>query len=141
MNVSHISFGRPWLKRLKVITDHANNTYTFKWNECRIQLKPMETPSLSPQASPSASPHTITMRKFEVESKETRCYVCLVTKQVIESKEHSRPSIPLEVQPVLNGFYNVIPKELPNELPPMQDIQHAIDLTPLWLSNEPIRTC
>ena len=32
MNVAHILFDKPWLKLLKVITDHADNTYTFKLN-------------------------------------------------------------------------------------------------------------
>ena len=31
---------------------------------------------------------------------------------------------------MLNEFFDLIPTELPNELLPMQDIQHAIDLTP-----------
>lgn len=31
MNVTHILFGRPWLQKLKVITDHEHNTYTFNW--------------------------------------------------------------------------------------------------------------
>ena len=31
---------------------------------------------------------------------------------------------------MLNEFSDLIPDELPNELPPMRDIQHAMDLTP-----------
>lgn len=130
MNVAHILLGRPWLKRLKVITDHADNTYTFKWNGCRIQLKPMETPFSAKQATPTASPHIITICKFEVESKEQGLMYALVTKQVTDSKEDSKPSIPPEVGPLLNDCSNLIPEELPNELPPMRDIWHAIDLTP-----------
>ena len=35
-----------------------------------------------------------------------------------------------EVRSVLQEFQDVFPKELPNQLPPMRDIQHAIDLVP-----------
>ena len=82
LNVAHILFGRPWLKRLKVITDHANNTYTFKWNGRRIQLqlKPMETSFYAKQAIPTTSPHILTMCKFEVERKEQGVIYALVTK-------------------------------------------------------------
>ena len=31
---------------------------------------------------------------------------------------------------MLNEFSDLIPDAFPNELPPMRDIQHAIDLTP-----------
>ena len=46
----------------------------------------------------------------------------LVTRQVTESKEDSKPPTPQEVQPLLNEFSDLIPDELPNELPPMRDI-------------------
>ena len=84
--LAHILFGRPCLKRLKVITDHADNTYTFKWNGHQIQLKPMETPFLAKQATPSTSPHILTMQKLEVESKEQSVMYALVTKHVTDSK-------------------------------------------------------
>lgn len=59
------------------------------------------------------------MCKFEAESKEYGVMYSLVTKQVIESKEDLEPSIPQEIQPLLNDFYDLIPKQLPNELPPL----------------------
>ena len=89
MNVARIILGRPWLKRLKVITEHADNTYTFKWNGRRIQLKPMETPFYAKQATPIAFPHILTMCKLEVESKEQGVIYALVTKQLTNSNEDS----------------------------------------------------
>uniref|UniRef100_A0A2N9HIL9 CCHC-type domain-containing protein n=1 Tax=Fagus sylvatica TaxID=28930 RepID=A0A2N9HIL9_FAGSY len=35
-----------------------------------------------------------------------------------------------DAQPILKEFCDIFPNELPNELPPMRDIQHAIDFTP-----------
>ena len=90
----------------------------------------METPFFAKQTPPTASPHIFTMRKFEVESKEQGLMYALVAKQVTESNEDSKPPTPREVQPLLNELSDLILDELPNEFPPMRDIQHAIDLTP-----------
>lgn len=70
------------------------------------------------------------MHKFEAESKEQDVMYALVTKQVIESKEDSKPSIPQEIQPLLNDYYDLISEELPNELLPLRNVQHAIDINP-----------
>ena len=37
---------------------------------------------------------------------------------------------PEEVKSVLKEFKDVFPEKLPNHLPPMRDIQHAIDFVP-----------
>ena len=39
-------------------------------------------------------------------------------------------TIPSEVTPVIEEFSDVFPEDLPNKLPPMRNIQHAIDLVP-----------
>ena len=38
--------------------------------------------------------------------------------------------VPLEVKNLLDDFVDMVPDELLNELPPLRDIQHAIDLVP-----------
>ena len=51
----------------------------------------------------------------------------LVVKEVaLDSFEEPRK----EVRSMLQKFQYVFPKELPNQLPPMRDIQHAINLIP-----------
>ncbi|XP_020257552.1 uncharacterized protein LOC109834065 [Asparagus officinalis] len=51
----------------------------------------------------------------------------LITREV--AKE-SNTSLPPEVTPMISEFANVFPEDLPEKLPPMRDIQHAIDLVP-----------
>ena len=51
----------------------------------------------------------------------------LVTKEI--TKE-SNTAIPSEVTPVIAEFADVFPEDLPDTLPPMRDIQHAIYLIP-----------
>lgn len=38
--------------------------------------------------------------------------------------------VPSAVRPILEEYQDVFPDDLPNELPPLRDIQHVIDLVP-----------
>lgn len=50
----------------------------------------------------------------------------MVAKQVAE--DTPTPSIPQEVEPLLQKIADLVPDKLPKELPPLLDMQHAIDL-------------
>ena len=52
----------------------------------------------------------------------------LVTKGV--PSDSSIVDVPLEVNNLLDDFVDMVLDELPSELPPLRDIQHAIDLFP-----------
>ena len=51
----------------------------------------------------------------------------LTAREVIKTPDSI---IPLKVTVVIEKFSDVFPEEPPNRLPPMHDIQHAIDLIP-----------
>ena len=55
-------------------------------------------------------------------------FLALVAKEV--SSDSSIVDVPLEVKNLLDDFIDMVPNELPSELPPLKDIQHAIDLVP-----------
>jgi len=48
----------------------------------------------------------------------------------LEVPKESITSIPCEVAPMIDEFADVFPEDLSDQLPPMHDIQHAIDLIP-----------
>ena len=54
-------------------------------------------------------------------------FMILAAKEVVKTPNST---IPPEVTLVIEKFSDVFPEELPNRLPPMHDIQHAIDLVP-----------
>jgi len=45
-----------------------------------------------------------------------------------EAEQETKSQIPRHIRPILKEFSEVLPKELPGELPPMRDIQHIINL-------------
>lgn len=59
--------------------------------------------------------------------KEDPIVYALVAKEV--PKEETL-DIPQAVEPNFKEFQDVFPEDLPHELPPMRDIQHAIELVP-----------
>ena len=54
--------------------------------------------------------------------------LALVAKEV--PSESLSFDVPLEVKILLDDFVDMLPDELPSKLPPLRDIQHAIDLVP-----------
>ena len=64
--------------------------------------------------------------KFLVESKETKQQFSLVVKE----KVGATIEVPEKMKPMLEEFQRIVHDELPNELPPIRDIQHDIDLIP-----------
>ena len=69
----------------------------------------------------------ITTKAFEMVAAQESVVFALVAKELNgEAREEQLE----EVKSVLQEFKNVFPKELPDHLPPLHDIQHAIDFVP-----------
>jgi hypothetical protein len=64
-------------------------------------------------------------REFIAEMLSSKVVYLLLNKE--SSKEEELPE---EAKGLVEEFANVFPGELPDELPPLQDIQHQIDLVP-----------
>ena len=128
MKVTHILFGRRWLKKLNVVIDNDTNTHTFMWKGNKTRLWPLPPQHSAKAPKEAATPQILTMSKFEQESRDQDLMYALVIRQVTDDSPHE--SIMVEVKPLLQHFTDLIPDELPNTLPPMRDIQHAIDLLP-----------
>ena len=75
---------------------------------------------------PEHNLHILKCKKFERERIEIGMCLALVAKEV--PSDSSSVDVPLEVKNLLDDFVDMVPDELPSELPPLRDIQHAIDL-------------
>ncbi|RVW97795.1 Retrovirus-related Pol polyprotein from transposon 297 [Vitis vinifera] len=130
IKVSHILLGRPWLFDRKVQHDGYENTYALIHNGRKKILRPMkEVPPIKKSDENAQPKKVLTMCQFENESKETKVIFVLMARKVEEFKEQDK-EYPANARKILDDFSDLWPAELPNELPPMRDIQHAIDLIP-----------
>ena len=132
MDVTHVLLGRPWLYDLNVTNFGKDNIYSFKYKCKNIILRPAKPKDCNGKRDISKLPernlHILKCKKFEREGFETGMCLALVAKEVPSNS--SIVNVPLEVKNLLDNFVGMVPDELPSELPPLRDIQHAIDLVP-----------
>lgn len=72
----------------------------------------------------------LSRREIERESQEFDIVLAMVCKGGIEFPIESNGSLPSQINQLLQEFQEITPDELPDELPPMRDIQHTVDLIP-----------
>lgn len=126
MDACHLLLGRPWQYDRQVLYDGYANTYSFVKNGVKIKLAtlpPSELDKNKNEVKPLVSLITKQQLKEAVEEVQTMSFILL-----FESNKET--PIPDEFKPLLEEFPDVVPEEIPSGLPPMRDIQHAIDFIP-----------
>ncbi|GJS91684.1 reverse transcriptase domain-containing protein [Tanacetum coccineum] len=119
MDAAHILLGRPWKFDKKTKHEGFQNTYSFKKDGVNITLVPFY--SRQTQADGS----NLFMKKTDFEGLvKTSPY--MFTLVVVEENKIINGA-PLQVQPLLKEFADVIPDDIPLGLQAMRDIQHCID--------------
>ncbi|XP_010245764.1 PREDICTED: uncharacterized protein LOC104589222 [Nelumbo nucifera] len=139
MDACHILLGRPWQFDADAKHLGRKNTYQLEKEDMRYTLLPMvENNQTKTSKVEERNFLTITHRysKFVRECKDTHEVHLLVIKGESMSEPLGENKIPVEVQGLLDEFHDVVPDELPNELPPMRDIQHHIDFVPGYVVNK-----
>jgi len=125
MKACHILLGRPWLYDRRVSYDGYSNTYSFSFDGHKIILQPLKIDEF--EGNKPTESRVLTLQKFTTACKETGVVLLLISRTV--PVEAERP-VPQEVKRLLAEFVDLVPDELPKILPPMRNIQHAIDLVP-----------
>ena len=132
MNVAHVLLGCPWLYNLNVTNFGKDNIYSFKYKGKNIIFRPAKPKDYNGKRDTSKLPernlHILKCKKFEKGGFETGMCLELVAKEV--PSDSSIVDVPLEVKNFLYDFVDMVSDELPSELPPLRDIQHAMDLVP-----------
>lgn len=158
MNVTHILFGRPWLFDCDVYHCGKENTFHFMWKGSDITLHPKSHDELKKMnagnlnvgekatkaASPKLKSHKsdqqpkderkvlqlLTKKRFLHESKECGAIYAVVARKTAQDTNMAARTIPKELKELLEDFSDIAPDDLPNILPPMRKVQHAIDFVP-----------
>ena len=140
MDACHILLERPRQFDQKTTHDDWRNTYSFQMCDAKIALAPMKDsrepaikrvtdkpkPNLEEGKSETkVRSSLLSMSSFLKEVEETQELYALVSTIGINDN-----STPVVVEPLLQEFKELFPKELPPGLSPMRDIQHHIDLIP-----------
>ncbi|WKA05219.1 hypothetical protein VitviT2T_023197 [Vitis vinifera] len=66
---------------------------------------------------------------LKMRARKLKLFFFLMARKVEEFKEQDK-EYPTNARKILDDFSDLWPAELPNELPPMRDVQHTIDLIP-----------
>ncbi|KAL5576107.1 hypothetical protein UlMin_017806 [Ulmus minor] len=106
MDTCHVLLGRPWQFDRDVTYKGNANTCSFNWHGREVILLPN-----SSKVSKLKIPQT---------------HLALVIKEITQCL--FADSLPAVIAHMLKEFRDIIPDELPSNLPPMRSIQHNIDL-------------
>ncbi|XP_062164932.1 uncharacterized protein LOC133871509 [Alnus glutinosa] len=96
----------------------------------KLVLKPMNVQEFEQPTAESqiVEVRVLTLCKFTVACKECGLYIALGAYP--SASIQARYVLPTEIEDMLKEFQDVMPGEFPRNLPPMRNIQHAIDLFP-----------
>ncbi|XP_038683092.1 uncharacterized protein LOC119983499 [Tripterygium wilfordii] len=138
MTACHLLLGRPWLYDHDVVYRGRANTYTFVDNGRKFTLRPMrpgttiptKVPSVQePKVEPTSESPVLTLSQFEEAFHESQ--MCLLLVVQTASKQSDDTGVrSVVLTKLLEEHASLMPDELPDQLPPMRSIQHAIDLVP-----------
>lgn len=122
MDACHLLLGRPWQFDRAVFHDGRANTYSFLFLNKKIVLLPSHA-----KVSSDANTHIsfLTHAPFEAAMNESGMVYLLLASPFALSQD-----VPPSVQTLLHQFRDVFQNDLPDELPPLLDVQHCIDLIP-----------
>ncbi|GKU89837.1 hypothetical protein SLEP1_g3923 [Rubroshorea leprosula] len=124
MDACHLLLGHPWQFDRKAIHDSHANTYSFVKDGVKVKLTPLKPEeTLENKDEDKALISRSTFQKLHQESK----IACLL---LLSKINDANCPFPEEIRSLLEEFSDVVPNEIPLGLPPMRDIQHAIDFIP-----------
>ncbi|KAG7552856.1 Reverse transcriptase domain [Arabidopsis thaliana x Arabidopsis arenosa] len=138
MDACHLLLGRPWQYDRRVSHDGFTNNHSFSYEGKRITQIPSQSASeplvsiqdIEKPISTQANQKPVlflSKTQFYDEIQSADISFMLILKEQTPSLASTTP---VEFHELLQEFNDVFPKELPEGLPPLRDIQHCIDLVP-----------
>lgn len=93
----------------------------------RVHSHPLARYSVAPKQPPKTPSYFLSSREFEQEVEEEGCAYALIIRHAATSVKTTSNE---KLEALMKEFEDVFPKELPQGLPPLRGIEHAIDLVP-----------
>lgn len=130
MDVCHILLGRPWQYDNDITYRGRDNVIMFTWGTHKIAMAPVKDfGSVTKEKKSSFLVMSHDDTELDKAVKESKCFYPIVIKGLM-SAVTEETTTPREVLEILEDYKELVAEELPNDLPPMRDIQHHIDLIP-----------
>jgi hypothetical protein len=123
MDACHLLLRRPWQYDRNAHHNGRKNTYSFLVDNVKLTLLPNQGDITKPPKEVGQT--LLAKREFIREMLDTDQVYLLYGKECSLMK-----IVPEAVMGLLEEFAYVLPKDLPEELPPLRDIQYQIDLVP-----------
>ncbi|XP_028550837.1 uncharacterized protein LOC110096704 [Dendrobium catenatum] len=128
MDVCHIILGRPWQFDMGAVYDGRANTYTFEWKQRKIRLLPRSVVDGDKESPDKSTMFVVSGPSLLSSWKESSWMLALVAST--SQANAGTADFPTAVHDILQNYKDVWPEALPNELPPLRNLQHQIDLQP-----------
>ncbi|XP_057250700.1 uncharacterized protein LOC130591405 [Beta vulgaris subsp. vulgaris] len=134
------------VSKLNLITRAHHKPYKLSWLDDstgmrfkRVRLHPLNPTQVAPKQQPKTPSYFLNAKEFEHEVEEKGYAYALVVRQVTTSIKVPNND---QLETLMHEFKDVFPEELPQGLPPLRGIEHAIDLVlGAPLPNKPAYRC
>eukprot|EP00253_Pinus_taeda_P005681 PITA_05681 len=129
MDVCHILLGTPWKYDIGAMHDGKRNTYKFEKDGVNHTLLPLLEEGGPGQKT---DPKTLLLggKEYLKQMKEGEVSYAVICKPKVITTSTKVSDLPIEIQEMLENYYDIIVDNFPNELPPIRRISHHIDLIP-----------
>ncbi|XP_048494458.1 uncharacterized protein LOC125494738 [Beta vulgaris subsp. vulgaris] len=127
MSACHLLLGRAWQFDRNVIYKGESNVYPMLVSSKRVCLHALAPHLVAPKQTPKTPSYFLSSREFEQEVEEEGYAYAFIVRHVATSVKTARNE---KLESLMKEFEDVFPKELPQGLPLLRGIEHAIDLVP-----------
>ncbi|XP_020250396.1 uncharacterized protein LOC109827789, partial [Asparagus officinalis] len=130
MDVGQVILGRPWLFDNDVHIFGRSNMLLFEHDGKKVKILPVQPKGNDKKPDPNKFSQGVNLIGAKEIDRELSNGAPIFALAAREAPKDIANTAPPEITPVLEEFSDVFPEDLPDQLPPMRDIQHAIDLVP-----------